>query len=176
VSQSGLSKVDHILFSRSPLSTDSGFADDLWGAEPPYEEGLTPFYAQFFSQLDFLPLASMDEKGRPWASLVSGNDGNIGFLKPSQENDWTKSTLKFEVSNTRCLPLLRALQNGQEIEQDGEKRKISANVGIMLHNRRRNKMDCWLKGFETKGDNVEIELGVSYTMGNCPKCECQAFA
>ena len=59
MSQSGLSKVDHILFSRSPLSTDSGFADDLWGAEPPYEEGLTPFYAQFFSQLDFLPLASM---------------------------------------------------------------------------------------------------------------------
>ncbi|KDN41971.1 hypothetical protein K437DRAFT_258055 [Tilletiaria anomala UBC 951] len=150
-----------------------GFADELWGTDPPFEDGLPPFYALFFAQLPFIPLATLDGSGRPWASLISGQDGEAGFIQPytppGSRSDEDR-TLRMKVPAPEGLPLRFCLQeHGSMGIQKGK--ILAASVGVMLHNRRRNKLEGVVKDWklDEHAGNLDLELGVNNIMGNCPK-------
>lgn len=96
----------------------------------------------FFAQLPFLALGSVDEDGRPWASLVAGEPGFVS----SPDN---------RLLRIDALPLFGALKDGQDI----------GLLGIELETRRRNR----LSGVVQDLNAHSFEISVKQSFGNCPK-------
>ena len=143
---------------------------------PPYEAGLNPFYALFFSQLELIPIAALDSQGRPWASIVSNKNGKLGYVRPMLDRDERRSKLVLTVPVPEEHPLRFALEGGATSKVEGGEKKLMASVGVMLHNRRRNKLSGWIESAEAgEGDLMKVVLGISNTMGNCPKCASTAL-
>jgi hypothetical protein len=84
----------------------------------------------FFSNLRYFVLATMDSFGRPWASLVTGEQG---FIRAVSQNHLAMVT---ELSEGD--PLLENLSRGYVVS---EERRLIAGLGIDFTNRRRNKGD-----------------------------------
>jgi hypothetical protein len=160
-----------------------GFEDAALGMYEQYEEGAPSFMATFLSNLAFLSLTTLDEDGLPWTSLIC-NDGHAGFLQieNSEAEHRFKCTIQapIGVPIRECLFRLQTeLANGVEpYDETGDARAAFqvAAVGVMLHNRRRNKMEGVIVSVEeapiSDTDNRFIfRIDVSNTFGNCPKCE-----
>ena len=92
---------------------------------------MPPQHMFFFSNLRYFVVGTLDEKGRPWASLLTGLKG---FIQPVSQNHLALVT---EVSPGD--PVLDNLKNGWTVSQGG---RLIAGLGIDLTNRRRNKGSC----------------------------------
>ena len=82
----------------------------------------------FFSNLRYFVVGTMDDRGRPWASILTGEPG---FIRPLSQNHLAMVT---EVSDGD--PILENLSHGYSVA-DGA--RLIAGLGIDLTNRRRNK-------------------------------------
>ena len=101
----------------------------------------------FYAQLPFLLIGSVDNTGRPWASVLVGHPGFIHSSTPDK--------LKI---NTRLIygdPLKDGLYPGAQL----------GLLGIEYESRRRNRMNGKLVTVE---DN-ELEIEIDQTFGNCPQ-------
>jgi predicted pyridoxine 5'-phosphate oxidase superfamily flavin-nucleotide-binding protein len=160
-----------------------GYEDAAWGGFMGYEEGAPSFMAAFLSNLPFLSVTTLDKDGLPWASLIC-NDGRTGFMQ--LEREYPTSRFKCSIEAPKGVPirecllrLQRELLDGREpYDKDGDARPEfqMAGVGVMLHNRRRNKMEGVIVSVQEAPVNETdtrfvFELDVSTTFGNCPKCE-----
>ncbi len=121
-------------------------------------------HADFFATLSYLPLATLDHRGRPWVSLLvttSGDDSSVG-IKVLGDNltDIVAETSPYD-------PFARALQ--QEPASADEER-LFAGVGIDFSNRRRNKIAGSIgeASFEATG-KMRLRLLSDQHLGNCPK-------
>lgn len=154
-----------------------GYEDAAWGAWMNYEEGAPSF------MVPFLSVTTLDQNGRPWASLIC-NDGQVGFLELEQNSNESifKCTIQaYEgVPIRKCLLRLQdELARGSQPYEDGGSPKAAfylAAVGVMLHNRRRNKMEGAIVSVDEAPRSDEenkfiFRIQVSNTFGNCPKCE-----
>jgi uncharacterized protein len=92
----------------------------------------------FFSNLRYFVLGTMDSLGRPWASLVTGEQG---FIRAVSQNHLAMVT---ELSEGDPLP--ENLSQGYTVAQGG---RLIAGLGIDFTNRRRNKRDFFNLGFKT---------------------------
>ena len=156
-----------------------GYEDDVWGMWENYETGAPSFMLAFLNALPFLSVTSLDHEARPWTSLLS-NDGRPGFLVPVQgaQGSRLQCTIRAPagVPIRECLLRLRAaLARGEgPYDEAGDARPAFqiAAVGVMLHNRRRNKMEGVVVsvGADGPGDRLVFQLDVTSTFGNCPKC------
>ncbi|WP_299669440.1 pyridoxamine 5'-phosphate oxidase family protein [uncultured Ruegeria sp.] len=121
-------------------------------------------HAEFFADLSYLPLATLDRHDRPWVSILvtrSENDPSIG-IKVSADNrmDVVAETNPYD-------PFVRSLT--QEREPDNEMR-LFAGVGIDFNNRRRNKIAGAIgaSSVEEVG-KISLRLVSDQHLGNCPK-------
>lgn len=160
-----------------------GFENDVWGALEMYQHGAPDWMMLFLSQLPFLSVTTLDEKGLPWCSLIC-NDGNPGFIVPLPDH---KMRITIEASQgvpirSCLLRLHRLIEQGETVWIDHNREEarmdfMFAAVGVMLHNRRRNKMEGIIVGVErvpshgVENDNKFVfDVQATNTFGNCPKC------
>lgn len=108
-------------------------------------------HRQFFAQLPFVVVASLDGQGRPWASLLCGAPG---FVRSPQPDRLEFSTLPLAGS-----PLAECL---------GENAPIGL-LGIEAHTRRRNRVNGWVRLPGANDRDATWGIGVEHSFGNCPK-------
>jgi len=110
-------------------------------------EFLPEQHRQFYAQLSYLLVGSVDSEGNPWASILVGNPGFIST--PSDR------TLHIAAQPFFGDPLANHLVVGIDI----------GFLGIELHMRRRNRVNGVVRAIAPDG----LEVQVSQTFGNCPK-------
>ncbi len=138
---------------------------DLIDAIPQYITSDMPQqHADFFAGLSYLPLATLDQSGRPWVSLLvttSGDDPSVG-IKVLGDN-----ITDIVAQATPYDPFVRALQ--QEPNPASEER-LFAGVGIDFSNRRRNKIAGSIGEARVEDTGkIQLRLLSNQHLGNCPK-------
>lgn len=122
-------------------------------------------HAEFFAGLSYLPLAALDERGRPWVSLLvttSTDDPAVGIrISGQNQMDLVAETNPFD-------PFVRALiRESGSSPIDGA---LFAGVGVDFSNRRRNKLAGTVeRGSIDSTGNVSLTLISDQHLGNCPK-------
>ncbi|MBL8477441.1 MAG: pyridoxamine 5'-phosphate oxidase family protein [Methyloversatilis sp.] len=104
-------------------------------------------HRDFFAQLPFLVVGSVDADGQPWASVLSGPPGFVQSPDPH--------TLRVATPAPADSPLARHLRVGAPL----------GLLGIQPHTRRRNRMNGSVTRASAAGFDVEVEQ----SFGNCPK-------
>lgn len=104
-------------------------------------------HQQFYSQLPYLIVGTVDASGHPWASILVGEPGFV-----SSPND---RTLRIASNPLVGDPLAITLTDGIDI----------GLLGIELHTRRRNRMN----GTVTATDANSFNVQVGQSFGNCPQ-------
>jgi uncharacterized protein len=104
-------------------------------------------HQQFFAQLPYVIVGTVDAASCPWASLLVGEPGFL--TAPNQQ------TLQVRAQPLTGDPLATTLQTGIDI----------GLLGIELHTRRRNR----LNGIVTQLYPYGFEVQVRQSFGNCPQ-------
>ena len=104
-------------------------------------------HRDFFAQLPFVLVGSVDALGRPWASALVGEPGFMHSPDPTH--------LEIAARPVPGDPLLQGLVPGAPL----------GFLGIELHTRRRNRMNGRVESVAEGGMRVAIEQ----TVGNCPQ-------
>lgn len=134
----------------------------------------------FFQELQCVALASLDEHGAVWSSFVTGSPGFISFA-PSASGHGRPMFINTPLNPAD--PLRRNLQQGIRISWPTTEDKTTRTdavipigfVGVMFHNRRRNRLNGNVKASELAMGNIEgrldltVEVDVVQQFGNCPK-------
>ena len=110
-------------------------------------EYLPDQFRQFFPQLPYIIVGTVDATGSPWASILVGEPG---FLSSPDDR-----TLQIAAKPLFGDPLATTLANGIDI----------GLLGIELHTRRRNRVNGTVTAIDS--DCFEVQVGQSF--GNCPK-------
>ncbi len=103
-------------------------------------------HRQFYGQLPFLVLGTLDQAGQPWASIVVGQPGFI-----SSPDD---RTLRVQAHALPGDPLAHTLKPGADI----------GILGIAPGTRRRNRMNGRVAAVDDQG----LTITVTQAYGNCP--------
>lgn len=104
-------------------------------------------HRQFYTQLPFIVVGSVDAQERPWASLLVGE---TGFIQSPDER-----RLSFSAQPVEGDPLREGLRPGAPL----------GFLGIELHTRRRNRVNGMVRTADASGFEVDVEQ----TVGNCPQ-------
>lgn len=104
-------------------------------------------HRQFYGQLPFVMVGSVDAMQRPWASVLVGEPG---FIQSADER-----SLSFAARPVAGDPLAEGLRPGAQL----------GFLGIELHTRRRNRVNGRVSRISEHG----FELDVEQTVGNCPQ-------
>lgn len=103
-------------------------------------------HREFYAQLPFMVVGSVDPAGDAWASFL---EGQPGFMTSP-----TPTTLEIGALPDPSDPAAIGIRDGEPIGM----------LGIEMHTRRRNRMN----GFVTRsGDGIHIDVDQSF--GNCPR-------
>ena len=125
-------------------------------------------HQHFFSNLSYFALSSLDEDGRPWASIVAGGKGFMRALDGKH--------LAF-ISDLQCgdpLPhnlTLGLIVKSPPLENNMEQARPVAGLGIDFSNRKRTKVAGFVPdGFaKIDGDSLKVIVFTNRSLGNCPK-------
>lgn len=104
-------------------------------------------HREFYASLPFVLLGSIDDQGRPWASIVAGRPG---FMSSTDS-----SSLEIGSSPPFGDPLHGTLKPGAEV----------GILGIQPETRRRNRLTGRVRSAAPEG----ISIDVSQAFGNCPQ-------
>ena len=104
-------------------------------------------HREFFAQLPFIVMGSVDAQGQPWASVLAGEPG---FVSSPDERE-----LHVRARPLAHDPLDGALAPGAAV----------AVLGIEPHTRRRNRAN----GHVAARDAAGFTIGIDQSFGNCPK-------
>jgi ferredoxin-NADP reductase len=143
-----------------------GTPSELSDSMPDYINADMPQqHAVFFAGLSYLPLATLDSQGRPWASLLvtsSGDDPSVGItVSDHNQTDVVAETNPYD-------PFVRALSQAWDPSRDD--RQLFAGVGVDFTDRRRNKLAGSIKSVSIdSAEKVRLQLISDQHLGNCPK-------
>ncbi|BFM38335.1 pyridoxamine 5'-phosphate oxidase family protein [Synechocystis sp. LKSZ1] len=104
-------------------------------------------FRQFFAQLPYVIIGTVDATGNPWASILVGNPG---FISTPSDN-----TLKVMAQPLCGDPFATNLTEGLDI----------GLLGIELSTRRRNRVNGIVSAVYPDGFEVQVQQ----TFGNCPQ-------
>jgi uncharacterized protein len=104
-------------------------------------------HRQFFTQLSYVLVGTIDATGNPWASILAGNPG---FLSAPDDR-----TLRVETKPLWGDPFVTNLSQGSDI----------GLLGIDLSTRRRNRLNGIISAIDPTG----FEIRVKQCFGNCPQ-------
>ena len=110
-------------------------------------EYITEQLQQFFAQLSYVIIGTVDEAGNLWASILVGKPG---FMTTPNDR-----LLKVNAKPLTGDPLLHNLVEGSDI----------GLLGIELENRRRNRINGIVSAIASDG----FEVSVTQSFGNCPQ-------
>jgi predicted pyridoxine 5'-phosphate oxidase superfamily flavin-nucleotide-binding protein len=121
---------------------------------------MPPQHMNFFANLQYFALGTLDARGRPWASIVTGQRG---FIRPVNQNYLAMVT---DLSDGD--PILETLEEGLTVEEGS---RVVAGLGIDLTNRRRNKVAGRISRDMVRIDEKELQVIITAdeSLGNCPK-------
>ena len=103
-------------------------------------------HREFYAMLPFVLLGTVDEQGRPWASIVAGRPG---FMSSPDSR-----VLKIAAAPLFGDPLIDTLKPGADV----------GLLGIQPESRRRNRLTGRIHADGREGISIEIRQ----TFGNCP--------
>ena len=130
-----------------------GMANAWTWIEGEMSEQHSTFYT---TRLPFIPVCVLDEEGRPWASVLAGKDGHIGYVRLPRYN-----TLGFQARLWEGDPFKKHLKAGEQNKGS----TLIAGIGVELSTRRRNKFAGHILREVVNGDTVELELVVNEAIG-----------
>ncbi len=110
-------------------------------------EYLTEQHQEFFTQLAYLIVGTVDESGNPWTSILIGKPG---FIAISSDRS-LRVTAKILPGDPLAITLAEGIDIGL--------------LGIELSNRRRNR----LNGIVSLKNSDSFEVRVGQSFGNCPQ-------
>ncbi|KAI0317623.1 hypothetical protein OF83DRAFT_1058353 [Amylostereum chailletii] len=114
--------------------------------------------------LPFIPVTTLDARGRPWGSILAGQDGAPGFVQSPNEQE-----LRIRARVWEGEPLVENLERWMG-EGPQRSKFLTAGIGIEFTTRRRNKFAGWVKDARKVEEGVfELSLHVNQALGNCPK-------
>lgn len=143
-----------------------GTPRELSSSVPDYiEKDMPRQHAEFFAELDYLPLATLDKLGRPWASILvtkSARDPSVGITTlGDNQTDVVAEINAYD-------PFVRAL--GPDHRPSGDNQRLFAGVGVDFTNRRRNKLAGVIEPISIdQTGKVHLRLISDQHLGNCPK-------
>ncbi|KIK39445.1 hypothetical protein CY34DRAFT_89195 [Suillus luteus UH-Slu-Lm8-n1] len=111
------------------------------------------------TRLHFLPVTTLDQQGRPWASFLCSNDGTPGFIS----------------SPTDALLMVKArLWPGDPIIQNcsvqlHDEKPLFSGIGLEVSTRRRNKFAGHISSVSFRDLDADFTFGVTQALGLCPK-------
>jgi predicted pyridoxine 5'-phosphate oxidase superfamily flavin-nucleotide-binding protein len=130
------------------LQAEAGVAERMARVAPQMiRDHLPEQHRQFFALLPFVVVGSIDEEGRPTASLLAATPGFVSSPLP-------------ELLRVDALPLA-----GDPLESNLRLGAALGLLGIQAHTRRRNRLNGSVIELDGKG----FTLGVDQSFGNCPK-------
>jgi ferredoxin-NADP reductase/predicted pyridoxine 5'-phosphate oxidase superfamily flavin-nucleotide-binding protein len=104
-------------------------------------------HREFFAQLPFMIIGSVDSHGWPWASILPGRPGFVASPDPA--------TLTLAASVLHGDPLQHALKPDTPL----------GLLGIEINTRRRNRLNAHVARVESD----RVTLSVDQSFGNCPQ-------
>ena len=104
-------------------------------------------HREFFAQLPFIVLGTVDEAGEAWATVRAGRPGFVHSPDPH--------ALQMHFPDDKTDPATPGLQAGRSL----------AMLGIELHTRRRNRMN----GTIVRAAAGQFTVAVAQSFGNCPQ-------
>ncbi|KAG2138419.1 uncharacterized protein EDB93DRAFT_723490 [Suillus bovinus] len=110
------------------------------------------------SRLHFLPVTTLDQQGRPWASILCSNDGMPGFIASP-----TNTSLTVKARLWPGDPIIRNLS------QFNDGKLLFSGIGLEVSTRRRNKFAGYVSNVSSRDLDVDITLVVTQALGLCPK-------
>ncbi|KAG1842892.1 hypothetical protein DFJ58DRAFT_805599 [Suillus subalutaceus] len=110
------------------------------------------------SRLHFLPVTTLDQQGRPWASILCSNDGMPGFISSPTD---ALLTIK-----ARLWPGDPIIQNCSQLH-DGK--PLFSGIGLEVSTRRRNKFAGHISNVLLRDLDVDLTVIVTQALGLCPK-------
>lgn len=108
------------------------------------------------TRLHFLPITTLDDQGRPWASVLTPTNGDVPFISSSDD---THLQIKARVWNGDP-----AVRNLMDCESTGERVLISA-LGIEVSTRRRNKFAGYVENAEVKRESMSLNIAINEALG-----------
>jgi ferredoxin-NADP reductase/predicted pyridoxine 5'-phosphate oxidase superfamily flavin-nucleotide-binding protein len=105
-------------------------------------------HREFYAQLPFVVLGSVDANGDPWATLLVGTPGFMSSPNPT--------TLDIALRPDTSDPAAEGVREGEAI----------GLLGIEMHTRRRNRMNGFVAA-PTTGAGFRVDVDQSF--GNCPR-------
>lgn len=116
------------------------------------------------SNLNFIPITTADAQGRPWASILSGVTGEIGFVKCPDPNTMLANIRLWE--GDPLLETLRVWMDPKQRRASHPERFLIAGVGIEYTTRRRNKFAGLIKTVKQLSQlDYEVTLYVNEALG-----------
>ncbi|WP_076865032.1 FAD-binding oxidoreductase [Bradyrhizobium mercantei] len=104
-------------------------------------------HREFFAQIPFIVVGSVDHSGDAWASLLAGRPGFIASPTPR--------SLEIDAQPDPSDPVGEGMRDGDAI----------ALLGIELHTRRRNRANGLLRASSARALSFELDQ----SFGNCPQ-------
>ena len=116
------------------------------------------------SNLPFIPITTSDDSGRPWASIVAGATGEIGFVRSPDAN-----TLIIKTRLWNGEPLLNTIETWLDLKRRQKadpERFLTAGLGIEFTTRRRNKFAGLITAVKQVTQlDYELKLCIDETLG-----------
>jgi hypothetical protein len=106
------------------------------------------------SRLHFLPVTTLDQQGRPWASIICSKDGMPGFI--SSPND---ALLKIKARLWLGDPII---QNCSQLH-DGK--SLFSGIGLEVSTRRRNKFAGHISNVLLRDLDLDLIVVVTQALG-----------
>ena len=104
-------------------------------------------HREFFAQLPFMVVGSVDDHGWPWASILPGRPGFVASPDPT------------------TLTLNTAVIHGDPLQSSFKPAAPLGLLGIEINTRRRNRLNAHVSSVE----NGLVTLKVDQSFGNCPQ-------
>lgn len=118
----------------------------------------------YTSNLHFIPVTTIDEYGRPWASIMAGPAGDVGFVE--SPNHQTLSITARLWAGDPLLDTAAAWMKSKPSEADGSERFLTAGLGIEFSTRRRNKFAGRIENVCHVGNScLRFDINVNEALG-----------
>jgi predicted pyridoxine 5'-phosphate oxidase superfamily flavin-nucleotide-binding protein len=116
------------------------------------------------SNLLFIPITAVDEGGRPWASLLAGATGEIGFVNSPNANTLIVNARLWD--GDPLLNTVKAWLDQKMRQATSPERFLTAGIGIEYTTRRRNKFAGRIAGVKHITDlDYELNLNINESIG-----------
>ncbi|KIJ59645.1 hypothetical protein HYDPIDRAFT_140425 [Hydnomerulius pinastri MD-312] len=133
-----------------------GVVSQSWAAIHPE---MTEQHQRFHTtRLPFIPITTLDEKQRPWSSILAGHDGKPGFATSNHFGELTMHAGVWEGD-----PF------AENVKASNDQPMLIAGIGVEFSTRRRNKFAGYIESIERDGSSLHVRSVVNEALGNCPK-------